>query len=220
MKCVINAIVLVAVLLMPEHISAQDVKVPKKSSMSADLFDGKTIGVVTKKNDSMLLKDVGIISLGDSWCISGTYTSKSDKPTAGKIKAIVPMSSIAQMWVFDEEADAELLIPPPKVANKHVDDNHIPRDVMNTRDFQIALEVDKKQKPAVKAISVYYSTDQGKTWVHYKDYKPNQESIRIKLDDDGEYSFSLRVKFADGSASPENLSGLTPSRIIVVDTEK
>jgi hypothetical protein len=97
----------------------------------------------------------------------------------------------------------------------------LPRDVvvMETRQFTMPIYVDPARHGKMERIRFFISEDQGKTWKHSKDYKPDDQEVSFMAPRDGQYWFALLVEFKDGKSEPAEVDELIPAMKVYVNTE-
>jgi hypothetical protein len=97
----------------------------------------------------------------------------------------------------------------------------VPRDVLEcpAQSFAMPLRLAPEVQGKVRQIRVFVSQDRGKTWEHYKDYKPAAEKVTYHAPEDGLYWFALQLVFNDGNRDPVEVDDLVPVRKVYVNTE-
>ena len=93
-------------------------------------------------------------------------------------------------------------------------------DVMKVdyRSFHIPVQINPDQKGRIKELSLWVSSDRGKTWKMHAKAAPDAKQFRFDTDHDGEYWFNVQVVDTKGTPSPSDMSKAAPALKVVVDT--
>jgi hypothetical protein len=86
--------------------------------------------------------------------------------------------------------------------------------------FQIPFEIDPADKPFLKVIELYVSSDLGKSWQLSTGAKPNSKSFKFRAKSDGEYWFAVRTLDVEGRYNPADDKPIVPDWRVVVDSQK
>lgn len=86
--------------------------------------------------------------------------------------------------------------------------------------FQIPFEIDPADKPFVKSIELYVSSDLGKSWRLSTATTPNSKAFKFRATGDGEYWFAVRTLDVEGRYNPSDDKPIVPGWRVVVDSKK
>lgn len=81
----------------------------------------------------------------------------------------------------------------------------------------IRLNVDPDE---VKVVRVFVSRNKGGEWKHHKDFDSSVTQFSFIAPKDGSYWFAVQVEGKDGQKEPESIEDLSPSRKILVNSER
>ncbi len=98
--------------------------------------------------------------------------------------------------------------------------NHVasPRQRMvNTRQFQLGYKVDDVGPSGIGGVELFITQDNGRRWFRYGEDADRSSPIDVKLQQDGEYGFTIRVRSGAGLANDPPTPGELPSMSVVVD---
>jgi hypothetical protein len=70
----------------------------------------------------------------------------------------------------------------------------------------------------LRALKLFVSTDQGRTWLASATTTPDQRSFRFEAERDGLYWFAVQTTDRDGRNYPPAMEGVQPSLMVFVDT--
>lgn len=88
------------------------------------------------------------------------------------------------------------------------------------RAFRIPLQLSAAERKEMSSIRLYYTRDQGKTWVKQSEGGVDQEMVTFRTDSDGEFWFSIALVDKKGKQSPADVKSLEAGLKVVVDTAK
>jgi hypothetical protein len=77
------------------------------------------------------------------------------------------------------------------------------------RSFIIPIAIDPANRPAIKRVNLYVSTDLGKAWKHFTDVGPEEVQCRYTAPAPGHYWFAVQVIQKNGKKYPEYPNKLT-----------
>ncbi|MBI1325019.1 hypothetical protein GC170_17790 [bacterium] len=86
--------------------------------------------------------------------------------------------------------------------------------------FQIPFEIDPADKPFVKSIELYVSSDLGKSWRLNTATNPNSKAFKFRATGDGEYWFAVRTLDVEGHYNPADDKPIVPGWRVIVDSKK
>lgn len=86
--------------------------------------------------------------------------------------------------------------------------------------FQIPFEIDPADKPFLKSIELYVSSDQGRSWRLSTATTPSSKSFKFRAVSDGEYWFAVRTLDVEGRYNPGDDKPIMPDWRVVVDSKK
>ncbi len=86
--------------------------------------------------------------------------------------------------------------------------------------FQIPFEIDPADKPFVKSIELYVSSDLGKSWRLSTATNPNSKAFKFRATSDGEYWFAVRTLDVEGHYNPADDKPIVPGWRVIVDSKK
>jgi hypothetical protein len=86
--------------------------------------------------------------------------------------------------------------------------------------MQIPIKIEAARRAEIKELTLFYSTDQGRTWSQGGAATPEQEAFTFTAPADGLYWFSLMLTRRDGTREPPTPNNLPPSMKVVIDTVK
>ena len=84
--------------------------------------------------------------------------------------------------------------------------------------FSLPVQIDDRTRPSLKEVQLYYKDSAEKPWMLKDRGSPAQTSFGVKLDQDGEYWFTVVTVDKAGRFMPPDLSHEPPGQIIVVDS--
>lgn len=98
----------------------------------------------------------------------------------------------------------------------------LPKDVyeIQTKHFAIPFRVMPDYQDKIEKMRLFVSQDQGKTWKHKKDFRPNDKRVIYTPPHDGLYWFSLQVVLKNGERNPADLDDLIPNMKVYVNSEQ
>jgi hypothetical protein len=73
---------------------------------------------------------------------------------------------------------------------------------LNTNAAFLPVTFDELEKPRIKRIHVYYSTDRGRAWTKIAATTPDSKGVQCFLPDVGEYVFGMRIEYVGGFTIP------------------
>ncbi len=88
------------------------------------------------------------------------------------------------------------------------------------RDWQIPITVKESLRKEVQSLTLYVSSDLGKTWKKEATAKPTDEFFKYSAPADGVYWFTVSFVNKAGQTVPANESDYQPQQKIVVDTKR
>jgi beta-lactamase regulating signal transducer with metallopeptidase domain len=89
-----------------------------------------------------------------------------------------------------------------------------------TRRFRLPMQVEPERKKDIKALLLFVSSDQGKTWTQHAEATPDQDAFTFVAPRDGLYWFIVCTVDAQGRRSPADLHQAAPGLQVLVDTTK
>jgi beta-lactamase regulating signal transducer with metallopeptidase domain len=94
----------------------------------------------------------------------------------------------------------------------------VPVMKMNTRHFSIPIHVDRARRGSIKEVTLYSSTDAGRTWQQVATATPDRGAFNFYAPADGLYWFTVGTVDNEGRRAPVDLSGARPVVKVLVDT--
>lgn len=87
--------------------------------------------------------------------------------------------------------------------------------------FRIPLNLTPQDRQKCKAIRLYVSMDEGKTWVRHSDGRPDMNLVTFRAHKDGSYWFTLSVVNPDDTQDPaeDEIGNVEPGLKVIVDTQ-
>ncbi len=97
-----------------------------------------------------------------------------------------------------------------------------PEDVvpMNSRNFQIPIQIGPGQRDKIKELILLVSTDQGATWHEAAVVPPDKDAFVFYAPNDGLYWFNICVVDTQGNREPRDVYQSVPRQKVLVDTLK
>lgn len=97
-----------------------------------------------------------------------------------------------------------------------------PTDVYTMRDrhLQIPIRVNDARRGDLVELTLYVSTDQGRTWTGAGKAKPTEEAFNFHAPKDGLYWFSVQAVDRDGKYDPADIAQVAPALKVMIDTQK
>jgi beta-lactamase regulating signal transducer with metallopeptidase domain len=89
---------------------------------------------------------------------------------------------------------------------------------VNASAFDLPVQVDPAQRADLREVILYWSRDQGRTWVSVAKAGPDSKAFRVHVPCDGEYWFAVAVVNTKGEQFPADPSQAPPNLKIQVDT--
>ncbi len=89
--------------------------------------------------------------------------------------------------------------------------------VVSTRHFQLGYKVDDVGPSGVGAVELFITQDNGRKWFRYGEDADRASPFDVKVNQDGEYGFTIRVRSGAGLANDPPTPGELPSISVVVD---
>jgi hypothetical protein len=93
-------------------------------------------------------------------------------------------------------------------------------EYLSERDWQIPITLSEPIRREATLLTLYVSTDQGKSWRKESTAKPTDEFFKYVAPGDGNYWFSVSFVNRSGQTVPARDSDLQPQLRIVVDTRR
>lgn len=84
--------------------------------------------------------------------------------------------------------------------------------------FRIPLNLTDQDRERCKAIRLFVSQDQGKTWVRHSDGSPDMKLVTFRAKQDGDFWFTLAIVMEDGTQQPDDIRTVEPGLKVTVDT--
>src|SRR5205807_271464 len=96
----------------------------------------------------------------------------------------------------------------------------MPPDVvpMNSRNFEIPIQIVDGQRSKIKELILFVSPDQGATWNEVQVASPDKNAFIFYAPTDGLYWFNICVIDAQGRREPPDIYKSTPRQKVLVDT--
>lgn len=89
--------------------------------------------------------------------------------------------------------------------------------VVATRSFQLGYKVDDVGPSGVGSVELFITQDNGRRWFRYGEDADRTSPFDVKVNQDGEYGFTIRVHSGAGLANDPPTPGELPSMSVVVD---
>lgn len=89
---------------------------------------------------------------------------------------------------------------------------------LKQRAIKIPLDIKATERPQIHQLTLFKSTDQGRTWQQEAVSSPDQDGFKFFAPSDGVYWFTVEVVDQHGRRSPEDVYKAPPSQKIVIDT--
>jgi hypothetical protein len=86
--------------------------------------------------------------------------------------------------------------------------------------FQIPFQLDPGRGSEVAQVFLFVSHNKGKTWKKVATATPQEKGFRFQAPKDGTYWFTVQTRDKKGRLDPADLSNVTPSLKVVVQTGK
>ncbi len=98
----------------------------------------------------------------------------------------------------------------------------VPPDVvpMNSRNFQIPIQILAGEREKIKELLLFCSTDQGATWNQTAVAPPDKDAFEYYAPTDGVYWFNICVVDSQGNREPPDIYKSPPRLKVLVDTLK
>jgi len=87
------------------------------------------------------------------------------------------------------------------------------------RTFRVPVQVESR-RTEIEQITLFVSTDQGKTWKEAGVIAPDEESFRYKAPADGTYWFAVQIVLKNKTKEPAELRLLEPALKVAVESPK
>jgi hypothetical protein len=91
---------------------------------------------------------------------------------------------------------------------------------LKQRHFAIPVNLDPATREHIRTVTLYSSTDQGKTWHQEAVIPPTESGFKFYAPTDGLYWFAVDVVDEQGRRDPEDIYQAPPAQKILVDTLK
>lgn len=91
---------------------------------------------------------------------------------------------------------------------------------VNSRRFELDFEVENVGKSKLKAVEIWFTPDNGRTWTTYKEVSPPQGPFDVEVARDGWFGFKLVAVSGAGLAGPRPREGDKPDLYVQVVTTK
>jgi hypothetical protein len=108
------------------------------------------------------------------------------------------------------------LLPPPAQGAQRGRD--VKRIHHKSRSFRIPFNIDEADRPRIKEVQLYISTDAGASWSSAGRASPDQPSFTYRAPSDGEYWIAVRTLDTKGRLYPRDDATIEPGMKVVVDT--
>lgn len=97
-----------------------------------------------------------------------------------------------------------------------------PTDVvyMNQRNIRLPFNVKSERRQDMKELTLFSSTDEGKTWQQVAVANPDQDGFPFYAPTDGQFWFTISCLTQQGKHEPEDIYQHPPSQKILIDTLK
>lgn len=105
---------------------------------------------------------------------------------------------------------------PPAQGAPHGRD--VKRIYHKSRSFRIPFNIDEADRPRIKEVQLYISTDGGASWQSAGRASPDQPSFTYRAPSDGEYWIAVRTLDTKGRLYPLDDATIEPGMKVVVDT--
>src|SRR5262245_39574665 len=89
----------------------------------------------------------------------------------------------------------------------------------NRTAFKLPLRVDERDRPRLQAVELYVVNGPGGSWAMKESVTPTHSEFIYKVDQDGEYWFTVVTVDKAGGRNPADLSQEPASLIVVVDRQ-
>src|SRR5436190_15296454 len=86
--------------------------------------------------------------------------------------------------------------------------------------FEIPIRIDETRRNDIKALELYVSTDQGKTWNQAGLAKPDDKAFAFQAQTDGEYWFSVAIVDLQNRREPRQPNLGPIGQKVLVDTQR
>jgi hypothetical protein len=91
---------------------------------------------------------------------------------------------------------------------------------LNHRHFAIPINLDPLTRQHIRGVTLYSSTDQGKTWQQEAVIAPTEKGFKFFAPTDGLYWFAVDVVDQQGRRDPEDIYQAPPAQKVLIDTLK
>jgi hypothetical protein len=91
---------------------------------------------------------------------------------------------------------------------------------LNQLAIKIPLDISAAERQHIQTLTLYYSTDEGRTWHQQAMIGPDQDSFKFFAPRDGLYWFTVDVQDHEGRHNPPDIYKAQPSQKIIIDTHK
>lgn len=89
--------------------------------------------------------------------------------------------------------------------------------LVNTRQFQLGYKVDELGPSGLGGVELFITQDNGRKWFRYGEDPDHTSPFDVKVNQDGEYGFTIRARSGAGLANDPPTPGELPSMSVVVD---
>ncbi|HET6425955.1 MAG TPA: hypothetical protein VFG20_19855, partial [Planctomycetaceae bacterium] len=89
--------------------------------------------------------------------------------------------------------------------------------LVNTRHFQLGYTVDEVGPSGIGSVELFITQDNGRKWFRYGEDADHTSPFDVKLNQDGEYGFTIRVRSGAGLSNDPPTPGELPSMNVCVD---
>lgn len=89
--------------------------------------------------------------------------------------------------------------------------------LVNTRQFQLGYKVDEVGPSGIGGMELFITQDNGRRWFRYGDDPDHTSPFDVRVNQDGEYGFTLRARSGAGLSNDPPTPGELPSMSVIVD---
>lgn len=141
-------------------------------------------------------------------------------PSPRPIQAMPPGQFITttpaqQPEITQDRWPATTSTPAPNSGGSHLATSR--QRVVSTRAFQLGYKVDDVGPSGVGSVELFITQDNGRRWFRYGEDTDRTSPFDVKVNQDGEYGFTIRVHSGAGLANDPPTPGELPSMTVVVD---
>lgn len=129
----------------------------------------------------------------------------------------LPPATVGQPVSDNPASRPDLLSGRYPVADETYSPQDSSRRVVNTSQFNIDYTVEDVGPSGVGAVDLYVTQDNGQTWYHYGSDRDRKSPFQVRMTENGEYGFDIRVQSGVGLVADPPQPGDPPVLTVLVD---